>query len=229
MIELQNVTKIYKNGKEAISDLSLTIGTGEFVFIVGESGAGKSTLVKMLLKEEKMSRGDIVVDGVSLRRLHRWDIPYYRRLFGVVFQDFRLLPNRTVYDNLAAAMRAVGRTHKDIKTTIPRILSIVGLDGMETRLPASMSGGEQQRVALARALANKPDYILADEPTGNIDPKRSREIMALLRRIHQSGKTVIVVTHEKHLVEEFGGRVLHLENGRLVEDEILPGHGGGRL
>ena len=228
MIELQNVTKIYKNGKEAISDLSLTIGTGEFVFIVGESGAGKSTLVKMLLKEEKMSRGDIVVDGVSLRRLHRWDIPYYRRLIGVVFQDFRLLPNRTVYDNLAAAMRAVGRTHKDIKNTIPRILSIVGLDGTENRLPATMSGGEQQRVALARALANKPDYILADEPTGNIDPNRSREIMALLRRIHQSGKTVIVVTHEKHLVEEFGGRVLHLENGRLVEDEILPGHGGVR-
>lgn len=228
MIQLQNATKIYKNGTEAVSDLSVTIGTGEFVFIVGESGAGKSTLVKLLLREEKLSRGEITVDGVPVSKISRFDIPYYRRTFGVVFQDFRLFPNRSVYDNIACAMRAVGRKAKDIKETIPRILSIVGLEGMENRLPSTMSGGEQQRVALARALANKPNYILADEPTGNIDPKRSREIMSLLRRIHQSGKTVIVVTHEKHLVEEFGGRVLHLEHGRLVEDEILPGHGEGR-
>ena len=228
MIELQNVTKIYKNGTEAISDLSVRIGTGEFVFIVGESGAGKSTLVKLLLREEKLTSGQITVDGVPVCKMPLWDVPYYRRAFGVVFQDFRLFPTRTVYDNIACAMRAVGRKQTDIKETIPRILEIVGLEGMEDRLPATMSGGEQQRVALARALANKPDYILADEPTGNIDPKRSREIMSLLRRIHRSGKTVIVVTHEKHLVEEFGGRILHLENGRLVEDEILPGHGEGR-
>ena len=229
MIEFQNATKIYKNGTEALSDLNVTIGTGEFVFIVGESGAGKSTLVKSLLREEKLSRGEILVDGVPVSKLPQRDIPYYRRAFGVVFQDFRLFPNRSVYDNIACAMHAVGRKGKDIKNTITHILEVVGLNGMETRLPSSMSGGEQQRVALARALANKPDYILADEPTGNIDPKRSREIMSLLRRIHKSGKTVIVVTHEKHLVEEFGGRILHLEHGRLVEDEILPGHGEGRL
>jgi len=143
----------------------------------------------------------------------------------VVFQDFRLFGNRTVYDNIAMVMRAVGKKHKEIKETIPRILNVVGLDGTEEHLPENMSGGEQQRVALARALANKPSYILADEPTGNIDPKRSREIMRMLRRIHQSGKTVIVVTHEKHLVEEFGGRVLHLEKGRLVKDETLPYRG----
>ena len=225
MIELKNVTKIYKNGTEAISDLSLKINTGEICFIVGESGAGKSTLVKLLLMEEKATCGEIIVDGISISKLWRSDIPYYRRRFGVVFQDFRLFPARTVYDNIAMAMRAVGRKRRDIKETIPRILDLVGLKGMEDRCPCNMSGGEQQRVALARALANKPMYILADEPTGNIDPKRSREIMRMLRRIHQSGKTVIVVTHEKHLVEEFGGRVLHLEHGRLIKDETLPYRG----
>lgn len=225
MIELKNVTKIYKNGKEALSRLNLTINTGEICFIVGESGAGKSTLVKLLLMEEKATEGEIIVDGIPVRKLWKRDMPYYRRLFGVVFQDFRLFDNRTVFDNIAMAMRAVGQKRKYIKQTIPRVLDIVGLSGMEDRLPRNMSGGEQQRVALARALANKPNYILADEPTGNIDPKRSREIMRMLRKIHQSGKTVIVVTHEKHLVEEFGGRVLHLENGRLVKDETLPYRG----
>ena len=226
MIELKNVTKIYKHGKEALSGLNLTINTGEICFIVGESGAGKSTLVKLLLMEEKVSDGEIIVDGIPVKKLFRWDMPYYRRMFGVVFQDFRLFENRTVYDNIAMAMRCVGQKRKYIKQTIPKVLDIVGLSGMEDRLPRNMSGGEQQRVALARALANKPSYILADEPTGNIDPKRSREIMRMLRKIHQSGKTVIVVTHEKHLVEEFGGRVLHLENGRLVKDETLPYRGG---
>ncbi len=225
MIELKNVTKIYKNGKEALSGLNLTINTGEICFIVGESGAGKSTLVKLLLMEEKATEGEIIVDGIPVKKLWKRDMPYYRRLFGVVFQDFRLFDNRTVYDNIAMAMRAVGQRRKYIKQTIPRVLDIVGLSGMEDRMPRNMSGGEQQRVALARALANKPSYILADEPTGNIDPKRSREIMRMLRKIHQSGKTVIVVTHEKHLVEEFGGRVLHLENGRLVKDETLPYRG----
>ena len=225
MIELKNVTKVYKNGKEAISHLDLRINTGEICFIVGESGAGKSTLVQLLLMEEKVSEGEIIVDGISTGKLWRRDLPYYRRLFGVVFQDFRLFPSRTVYDNIAMAMRAVGKRRKEIKETIPKILDIVGLTGMEERCPCNMSGGEQQRVALARALANKPSYILADEPTGNIDPKRSREIMRMLRKIHQSGKTVIVVTHEKHLVEEFGGRVLHLEGGRLVKDETLPYRG----
>lgn len=225
MIELKNVTKVYKNGKEAISHLDLRINTGEICFIVGESGAGKSTLVKLLLMEEPATEGEILVDGIPVNKLWRRDLPYYRRLFGVVFQDFRLFPNRTVFDNIAMAMRAVGKRKKEIKSTIPKILDIVGLTGMEERCPCNMSGGEQQRVALARALANKPSYILADEPTGNIDPKRSREIMRMLRKIHQSGKTVIVVTHEKHLVEEFGGRVLHLENGRLVKDETLPYRG----
>ena len=225
MIELRNVTKIYKNGKEALSGLNLTINTGEICFIVGESGAGKSTLVKLLLMEEKATEGEILVDGVPVCKLKRRDMPYYRRMFGVVFQDFRLFPKRTVFDNISMAMRAVGKSRKEIKTTIPRILDIVGLVGMEERMPCNMSGGEQQRVALARALANKPSYILADEPTGNIDPKRSREIMRMLRKIHQSGKTVIVVTHEKHLVEEFGGRVLQLEGGKLVKDEILPYRG----
>lgn len=225
MIELKNVTKIYKNGKEALSGLNVTINTGEICFIVGESGAGKSTLVKLLLMEEKATEGEIIVDGIPVRKLWKRDMPYYRRLFGVVFQDFRLFDNRTVYDNIAMAMRAVGQRRKYIKQTIPKVLDIVGLAGMEDRMPRNMSGGEQQRVALARALANKPSYILADEPTGNIDPKRSREIMRMLRKIHQSGKTVIVVTHEKHLVEEFGGRVLHLENGRLVKDETLPYRG----
>ena len=227
-ISLNNVSYSYK-GKfqtvKAVDGVSYDFEPGKCYAIIGKSGSGKTTLLSLMAGLDLPTEGEIIVDGISTGKLWRRDLPYYRRLFGVVFQDFRLFPSRTVYDNIAMAMRAVGKRRKEIKETIPKILDIVGLTGMEERCPCNMSGGEQQRVALARALANKPSYILADEPTGNIDPKRSREIMRMLRKIHQSGKTVIVVTHEKHLVEEFGGRVLHLEGGRLVKDETLPYRG----
>ena len=197
MIEFKNVCKKYPNGTLALDDVSLTINDGEFVFIVGESGAGKSTMLKTLFREEKISAGSLIVDGYDLKKIRNRKIPYYRRNLGIVFQDFRLFPNKTVFENVAFAMRAIGVPTKDINLRVPTILSIVNLQDKAKSFPSQLSGGEQQRVALARALANNPSIIIADEPTGNIDPKLSLEIMNLLIKIHKHGKTVIVVTHEK--------------------------------
>lgn len=219
MIEFRNVTKIYGgHAAPALEGLDLTIEKGEFVFIMGDSGAGKTTLTKLLLREEKPTSGKVLVDGRNLGKLGFFRLPYYRRKIGVVFQDFRLFPRMTVYENVAFAMRAVGESRRNIARKVPLILSVVGLENKRDRFPAALSGGEQQRVALARALANNPEYIIADEPTGNIDPERSREILEMLIKIHRMDKTVIVVTHEKHLVEEFDERVVTISKGCVVGD-----------
>jgi len=218
MIEFKNVSKKYSNGTLALDDVSLTINDGEFVFIVGESGAGKSTMLKTLFREEKISAGKLIVDGYDLTKTPNRKIPYYRRKLGIVFQDFRLFPNKTVFENVAFAMRAIGVPTKEINRRVPQILSIVNLQDKLKNFPRELSGGEQQRVALARALANNPSIIIADEPTGNIDPKLSLEIMNLLIKIHKIGKTVIVVTHNEEIVNVMQKRVIKMENGHLVSD-----------
>ncbi|MBQ7847681.1 MAG: ATP-binding cassette domain-containing protein [Clostridia bacterium] len=219
MIEFKNVTKMYDKHTPALENVSLKIEDGEFVFIIGESGAGKSTLIKLLLREERASKGDIVVDGKRLKWLGFFTLPRYRRKIGFVFQDFRLFENMTVYENVAFAMRAVGTSRKKIAKRVPLLLKIVDLETKADRFPAALSGGEQQRVALARALANNPKYIIADEPTGNIDGKHSGEIMDMLVKISKMHKTVIVVTHEQGLVERFGQRVIAISRGHVVADE----------
>jgi len=232
MIELKDVKKVYPNGTVALDGVNLKIADGEFVFIVGESGAGKTTLMKLLLREEKASGGRItvrctkdvgnkrVLTDYDLSKLSGFKVPYYRRELGVVFQDFRLFPNKTVFENVAFAMQVIGESPKVIKRRVPALLNIVNLTEKLHCYPSQLSGGEQQRVALARALANNPEIIIADEPTGNIDPKMSLEIMNLLIKIHKRGKTVIVVTHEKDLVDYFRQRVVKIQNGRIVSDGI---------
>lgn len=218
MIELENVKKIYPNGTVALDNVNLKIEDGEFVFVVGASGAGKSTLMKLLMREEKPTDGRIIVDGQDIGKLRKGQIPKYRRGLGIVFQDFRLFPKMTVYENIAFAMRVTGWTKKEIDARVPLILHIVALDGKQDRYPSELSGGEQQRVALGRALSNNPSYIIADEPTGNIDNELSREIMSMLIKIHKMGKTVIVVTHERGLVRYFGERVVTINGGKVVSD-----------
>ncbi len=218
MIELENVKKIYPNGTVALDSINLKVNDGEFVFMVGASGAGKSTILKLLMREEMPTDGSIIVDGMDITRLKQGKIPEYRRKLGIVFQDFRLFKKMTVYENIAFAMRATGWTGKEIKARVPLILHIVSLDGKQDRYPDQLSGGEQQRVALGRALANNPSYIIADEPTGNIDPGLSFEIMSLLVKIQKMGKTVLVVTHEKDLVDYFGQRVVTLQGGKIISD-----------
>lgn len=221
MIELKNVTKTYSNGTMALSDLNLTINSGEFVFIVGESGAGKSTLLKLLLKEEDVTSGTITVDGCDLSTLKKKNIPYYRRKLGVVFQDFRLFPDKTVYENVAFALRVIGEHSATVKLKVNAALKIVDLSDKAKCYPDELSGGEQQRVALARALANGPGIIIADEPTGNIDPRHSHDIMEMLIRIQRRyQKTVIVVTHEKSLVDLFRQRVVTIRDGKVAEDRV---------
>ncbi len=220
MIEFKNVKKVYPNGTEALGGIDLKIEDGEFVFIVGASGAGKSTLTKLLTREEKITEGSLIVDEFDLVKMPNRKVPYYRRRIGVVFQDFRLLTDKTVYENVAFAMEIIGEPKKVIKRRVPTILSIVGLQDKANNFPEQLSGGEQQRVALARALANNPKTIIADEPTGNIDPKLSLEIMNLLIKIHKKNKTVIVVTHEKQLVDYFQQRVVTIDNGEIVSDRV---------
>lgn len=220
MIEFKNVKKTYQNGTEALNGIDLTIEDGEFVFIVGSSGAGKSTLTKLLTREETITEGSLTVDEFDLVKMSDRKVPYYRRRIGVVFQDFRLLSDKTVYENVAFAMEIIGEPKKVIKRRVPTILSIVGLQDKANSFPDQLSGGEQQRVALARALANNPKTIIADEPTGNIDPKLSLEIMNLLIKIHKKNKTVIVVTHEKQLVDYFQQRVVTIEDGMVVSDRV---------
>jgi len=220
MIEFNDVTKIFPNGTVALENVNLKIEDGEFVFIVGESGAGKSTLMRLLLREEKVTSGVLRVGDYDLTRIPNYKIPYYRRQLGMVFQDFRLFDKKTVYENVAFAMRVIGEPTSVIKRRVPTILSIVGLVDKYKNFPSELSGGEQQRVALARALANNPRIIIADEPTANIDPKMKMEIMNLLAKINSKGKTVIVVTHEKNIVDYFQKRVITIRDGHVVDDRI---------
>ncbi len=220
MIEFRDVSKIYPNGTIALENVNLTIEDGEFVFIVGASGAGKSTLMKLLLREERVTSGKLLVGDYDLEKIPNRKVPYYRRQLGMVFQDFRLFEKKTVYENVAFAMRVIGEPSKTIKNRVPTILSIVNLMDKYKNFPAELSGGEQQRVALARALANNPKIIIADEPTANIDPKMKLEIMNLLKKINQKGKTVIVVTHEKNIVDHFRQRVVTLREGRVIDDRV---------
>ena len=222
MIHLENVSKIYPNGNEALKKISLDIDQGEFVFIVGPSGAGKSTFLKLLIHEEKATFGKLSVNGKDLIKIKNRKVPYLRRTMGIVFQDFRLIDKMNVFDNVAFAMRAIGTPEKAIKKRVRYVLKLVGLEGTDKRRPNELSGGEQQRVSLARALVNNPEIIIADEPTGNIDPERSYEIMKMLVAINRRGTTVIIVTHEHELVKEFGGRVIRIADGEITHDEFLP-------
>ena len=220
MIEFKNVSKTYEDtGVRALNDVSFFIDKGEFVFLVGPSGAGKSTLTKLLIKEEEPNSGEITVNGFDLGSLTKNHIPYLRRSIGMVFQDFRLLPNKTVYENVAFAMQVIGASRSEIRRNVPNVLALVGLAHKARMKPGQLSGGEQQRVSLARALVNKPPVIIADEPTGNLDPDTANEIMQLLVEINKRGTTMIVATHAKNFVDEMHRRVLAIENGALVRDE----------
>ena len=218
MIRLTDIHKEYQNGTKALKGVSLQIDDGEFVFLVGPSGSGKSTIIKLITAEIEATRGKLMVNGYNLRDISEKQIPLMRRTIGVVFQDFRLIEKKTVYENIEVAMRAVGATTREIQRRIPYVLDLVGLMGKGGRLPTQLSGGEQQRVAIARALANNPSVIIADEPTGNLDPARSLEIMSLLEKINDMGTTILVVTHERELVNRFGKRVVAIESGRIISD-----------
>ncbi len=219
MIDINNVSMIYESGKTvAVDDLSLTINDGEFVFLVGPSGSGKTTIIKMLTGEIVPKVGAINVNGFNLTKMKRRKLPKLRRTLGVIFQDFRLIEDKTVYENVAFAMHVVGSSSREIAKRVPYVLELVGLEGREKRLPRELSGGEQQRVAIARALVNNPLTIIADEPTGNLDPAKSLELMLLLEKINELGTTVLIVTHEKELVNTFSKRVVTLSNGSIVSD-----------
>ena len=218
MIQFTDVVKSYTEGNTALNGVSLQIEDGEFVFLVGPSGSGKSTIMKIITGELKPTSGQVHVNGYNLESIRKRDIPYMRRTLGVVFQDFRLIPNMTVYDNVAYAMRVIGAREAEIKERVPYVLDLVGLTGKERRRPTEMSGGEQQRLAIARALVNNPSTIIADEPTGNLDPARSFELMSLLQEINNLGTTVLVVTHEQELVDRFDKRVIAINEGDVISD-----------
>lgn len=221
MIEFQNVMKEYNGNTRALKGVSLQIDDGEFVFLVGPSGSGKSTVMKLISGELRPTSGNVHVNGYELDRIRRREIPYLRRTVGVVFQDFRLIENMTVYENVAFAMRVVGAKQSEIRNRVPYVLKLVGLEGKAHRRPNEISGGEQQRLAIARALVNNPSTIIADEPTGNLDPARSLEIMQLLQEINKLGTTVLVVTHQHELVEHFSNRVIVINNGYVVSDRMV--------
>ncbi|MBQ8004095.1 MAG: cell division ATP-binding protein FtsE [Oscillospiraceae bacterium] len=218
MVRLLDVCKVYENGTPALSGINLKIDDGEFVFLVGSSASGKSTIVKILTSEVRMTSGRGIVNGFNLNRIKPSKVPELRRTVGVVFQDFRLIDKKTVYENVAFAMRAVGAPPRIIKKRVPYVLQLVGLEHKMKSFPNELSGGERQRVAVARALVNNPSMIIADEPTGNLDPKMSIEIMSLLEKINELGTTVLVVTHERELVNEFSKRVIAIDSGRIVSD-----------
>ena len=221
MIEMQNVRKVYDSTNTvALNGIDLSVEEGEFVFLVGSSGSGKSSLIKLVTGEIRPTSGRVIVNGYDMSKIRRRKLPKMRRTLGVVFQDFRLIDNMSVYDNVAFAMRVVGAKNRDIRKRVPYVLELVGLEGRERRLPGELSGGEQQRVAIARALVNNPRMIVADEPTGNLDPVRSLELMLLFEKINEMGTTVLVVTHEKELVNAFSRRVVAIEAGQIVSDEI---------
>jgi len=219
MVEMQNVRKVYGSSNTvALDGVDLYVDEGEFVFLVGPSGSGKTTLMKLMTGEIRPTSGKVIVNGFNMSKIRRHKLPKMRRTLGVVFQDFRLIDNISVYDNVAFAMRVVGARNRDIRKRVPYVLRLVGLDGRERRLPTELSGGEQQRVAIARALVNNPRMIIADEPTGNLDPVRALELMLLLEKINEMGTTVVVVTHAKELVNAFGKRVVAIEDGVIVAD-----------
>ena len=220
MIEFNDVTKSYTVGTKALQGVSMQIEDGEFVFLVGPSGSGKSTIIKLITGEVRPTTGTVHVNGYSLDRIRKREVPYLRRTVGVVFQDFRLIENKTVYDNVAFAMRVIGAKGKEIRERVPYVLELVGLETKSRRHPGELSGGEKQRLAIARALVNNPSTIIADEPTGNLDPARSFEIMTLLQEINNLGTTVLVVTHERDLVERFSKRVIAIDNGLVISDEM---------
>ena len=218
MIELTDVTKVYPNGTRALNGVSLHIDDGEFVFLVGPSGSGKSTIIKLLTAELRPTSGSVLVNNYELGTNKKSAVPYMRRTIGVVFQDFRLIQNKSIYDNVAFAMRVIGASEADIRKRVPYVLDLVGLGLKGRRLPDELSGGEQQRVAIARALVNNPTMIIADEPTGNLDPARSLEIMTLLEQINALGTTLVVVTHERELVNRFTKRVVAINEGKIISD-----------
>lgn len=224
MIEISHINKTYETGNKALRDINITIEDGEFVFVVGRSGSGKSTLLKLLLKEVEPTSGKIVVNDMDLQRMPRRFVPKYRRKLGVVFQDFRLLNDRTVYENVAFAQRVIGAPSRAIRERVPKMLKMVGLSSKYKSRPRQLSGGEQQRVAIARALINRPEVLLADEPTGNLDHQNAEEIMGLLERINRKGTTVIVVTHSQEIVERMGKRVITMERGQVVGDSKEGGY-----
>lgn len=218
MIEFTDVVKSYSVGTQALKGVTMQIEDGEFAFLVGPSGSGKSTIIKLITGELKPTSGAVHVNGYSLERIRKREIPYMRRTVGTIFQDFRLIPNKTVYENAAFVMRAIGAREREIRERVPYVLNLVGLDTKSRRHPGELSGGEQQRLAIARALVNNPSTIIADEPTGNLDPARSLEIMSLLMEINNLGTTMLVVTHAKDLVERFPKRVISIDDGRVIHD-----------
>ena len=219
MVEMRNVRKIYDSSNTvALDGIDFSVEDGEFVFLVGSSGSGKSTIIKLITGEIRPTSGKIIVNDYDMAKIRRGKLPKMRRTLGVIFQDFRLIDNMTVYDNVAFAMRVVGARNRDIRKRVPYVLDLVGLDGRERRLPNELSGGEQQRVAIARALDNNPRMIVADEPTGNLDPVRSLELMLLFEKINDMGTTVLVVTHEKELVNAFSKRVVAIDGGQVISD-----------
>ncbi len=225
MLQFKNVTKTYDNTNvTALENVNLDIEKGEFVFLVGHSGAGKSTLIKLITAEEQATSGEIIINDINVTQLSRKEIPYYRRTLGMVFQDFRLLDNKTVIDNVAFAMRVVGATNRQIRRRAPDVLGRVGLSQKAHFYPDQLSGGEQQRVAIARALANNPNLIIADEPTGNLDPDTSKEIMEYLEEINRSGTTIIVATHDKDIVNRMHKRVIAVDGGSIIRDDERGGY-----
>ena len=229
VIQLEHVTKIYPTGaRPALDDVSVGIDKGEFVFLIGASGSGKSTVIRLLLREEMATRGNVNVDGRDLNRLARRRVPALRRKIGCVFQDFRLLPKKNVYDNVAFALEVINKSQKSIKRTVPDVLDLVGLEGKALRMPNELSGGEQQRVAIARAFVNRPLLLLADEPTGNLDPDTSQGIMGLLERINRTGTTVVMATHDNNIVDAMRRRVIELDSGHIVRDQSRGVYGAGR-
>lgn len=220
MIEFNNVSKVYDTGNRAIRDINLTVGDGEFVFVTGRSGAGKSTLLKLITRELKATEGEVLVAGRDIGRLREREIPRYRRQLGIVFQDFRLLNDRNVFENIAFAQRVIGASGAEIRRNVPEMMKLTGISAKYKNMPNQLSGGEQQRVAIARALINRPSVILADEPTGNLDERNSEEILRLLLEINQMGTTVIVITHSKQLVESVDKRVIVMDKGTVVDDYV---------
>ena len=227
MIRLDNVTKVYKDSVKALVEVSLEIGKGEFVFIVGPSGSGKSTMIRLLLKEEEPTKGEIFVAGKNIGRLSPWKVPYLRRNIGTVFQDFKLLSEKTVFQNVAFALEVIGKAKHDIAVRVPEALDLVGLKDKVGNYPNELSGGEQQRVSIARAFVNRPLILLADEPTGNLDPGTSVDIMKLLDRINRTGTTVIMATHDNAIVDAMRRRVIELDGGHLVRDQARGVYGYG--
>jgi cell division transport system ATP-binding protein len=227
MISFENVTKDYKAGSVAIRDMSVEIDKGEFVFLVGSSGSGKTTFIRLLLREEIPTQGRILVAGRDIANLSQWRIPYLRRNIGCVFQDFRLLPNKNVFENVAFALEVIGRPKHVVAAQVPQVLDLVGLSKKRDSLPGELSGGEQQRVAVARAFVNRPLILLADEPTGNLDPATSQGIMRLLERINKTGTTVVIATHDSGIVDQMRRRVVELDHGTLVRDQARGVYGYG--